>query len=41
MVIRLCHPFLFKFLGHPFHDLAVFGVDHGCEVVFAGREHDV
>jgi hypothetical protein len=41
VVIRFSHSLLFKFLGHPFHDLSVFGMDHGGEIVLPSREHDI
>lgn len=41
VVIRFSHSLLFKFLGHPFHDLSVLGMDHGREIVLTGREHDI
>jgi hypothetical protein len=41
MVVRLRHPPLFELLCHPLHDLTVFSVDHGCEIMFAGRQHDI
>ena len=41
MVIWLSHSSFFEFLGHPFNYFSVFCMDHGCELVFAGCQHDV
>jgi hypothetical protein len=41
VVIRFGHSFLLKFLGHPFHDLSVFGMDHGGEIMLTGCKHDI